>query len=212
MRDVRDKNSNGKAKGDAHIVAQSQTHGEKDDGREDGHGGNLADKQINLPGKLAVGRLLPNGHLGDLTEDAAVARTDGDAKALAIDDRRPAKGQIGCFQGVLHAALQAAILGLALSRDGRVVHLHLGHAEQATVGGDLVPRLEKDDIAEDNLGGGDTLNRLAADDARFGGHEGQEGLQNGRRLVLLVKVDEGVGEGHEEQNDPQVNLPDQSDG
>lgn len=206
LRHVGHKDANGKAKGDAQVVAKHQADDEEHNGRHNGHAGNDPYEKINLARQLAVRGLFANRHLGNLTQHAPISRPDDDPVAFAVHNGRAAKGQVGGLQGIVLGAGERAILSFALSRYGGVVNLHVSLGEESTVGRYLVAGLEIEHVSLGHLGCGERHQGLSSDHSDFGRDHGEEQLQDGRGLVLLVKINKGVRQRDEKQNNPQIEI------
>jgi hypothetical protein len=102
--------------------------------------------------------------------------------------------------------LGVAVLGIGLSGEGGVVDLHIRASKNHNVGRNLVTHAGKDNIAENEVVGGDLDDLVVAEDMALLGHEVQEGLENSSRLLGLIELDKGIDEGDSDQDGAEIGL------
>ena len=99
----------------------------------------------------------------------------------------------------------------ALAGQRRLGDLERRGLEQAPVGRDDVSRLDRDDVAGDELVGRDLSELAVAADLRLDDHHLLQRRDGRGGLALLVQPEHGVEDGEQQQDDPRAVLPERDD-
>mmetsp|Transcript_15325 Transcript_15325/g.33089 ORF Transcript_15325/g.33089 Transcript_15325/m.33089 type:complete len:1080 (-) Transcript_15325:311-3550(-) len=180
------------------VGTQGDTNDEEGHTKHDGNGGDQVNELRNLNGDGGV----VGGSLGretsNLTHGSVVGGADDDASAGPGGDDGGEEAKVLRLErrGDVLGAHVAALLGLGLTSQGRVVHLELGSLHEHDVRRDLVTVVQRHDIAGDKLSSVNNAHLAVASHVGLLGDQLREAFHDGLRFGFLQ-----VGEGSGDEND-----------
>ena len=154
-------------------------------------------------GRFILGRAQ---QAGDVPQLCVHSGRGHDRLGLARRDNCPQEQQGGAVAqrgGFGQRAPRLFRNGSRLSGERRLLHLQTIGGQQAGVGGDMISRLDHDDVARDQFRGGQHFALASTEHFCHGGRESGEGGQGLFRPLFLPVPDQGVQD-HNRQDRPGV--------